>query len=120
MYHSSLFSGTIPNETNLRNPGMEPETWPVLADPLFWLLTAASLATAAAPALPRPVGKRKAIAIAALWATISGISVTLFGVLPALASALFSLLSGALLLAASLVFSGIRSMPNRRYEERKP
>ncbi|HHE32795.1 MAG TPA: hypothetical protein ENL07_09300 [Chlorobaculum parvum] len=92
----------------------------MLTEPLFWILTAASLATASAPALMRSISKTKAIAITAIWAILTGSSAFFFGLLPALATALVSLLLGLLLFALSLVISGIKSMPNQRFEDRKP
>lgn len=99
---------------------MGSETWHLLHEPIYWLLTASSAATAATPAFLRSISKAKAVTIALLWTTLCGITIIMFGLTPGLTTALFSLLIGLLLSVASLVMSGIKSMPNQRFEDRKP
>jgi len=66
----------------------------------------------------RTISRMRVIAIVMLWLAICTVTLTRFGLLPALATALISGVWGVLLLIASLIFSGIRSMPNQRFEER--
>ena len=99
---------------------MEPDIWHVLHEPIYWLLTASSVATAATPAFLHSISKAKAITIVLLWTTFCGITLIMFGLIPGLATALFSMIIGLLLLAVSLVMSGIKSMPNQRFEDRMP
>lgn len=87
-------------------------------EPAYWLLSAGCLCVASLPAMMRKITKARAIAIAALWLALCIATIWQFGLLPGLATALISGLWGAILLAASLIFSGIRSMPNQRFEER--
>lgn len=99
---------------------MEPEIWHILHEPIYWLLAASSIATAATPAFLRSISKTKAVTIALFWTSLCGITLIMFGLIPGLATVIFSLLIGLLLFAASLVMSGIKSMPNQRFEDRKP
>lgn len=116
MYHSALFSGILQQ----KHLAMESVCWHSVHEPLYWLLSAATLATAATPAFLRSISKTQTVAITALWLTLCTVTLLMFNLLPALATTLVSLLTGIVLLAASLVFSGIKSMPNQRFEERKP
>jgi len=89
-----------------------------LNEPIYWFLTAGCLGVASIPALVRTISRMRVIAIVMLWLAICTVTLTRFGLLPALATALISGVWGVLLLIASLIFSGIRSMPNQRFEER--
>jgi len=90
----------------------------LLHEPLYWLLTAGCLSVASLPALMRSIAKARAIAIVALWLALCAATIWKFGLLPGVATALISGLWGVILLVASLIFSGIKSMPNQRFEER--
>jgi hypothetical protein len=89
-----------------------------LQDPIYWLLGALCAATASMPAMIRSIGKTGALAIAAFW--LAGCAAVLwrFGLLAGFAAMAGSALLGILLLAASLIRSGIKSMPNQRFEDR--
>jgi hypothetical protein len=90
----------------------------LLHDPAYWLLTTGCLCAASIPALTRSIGKMRLIAIAALWLALCAATFWRFGAMPALATTLISGAWGVVLLVASLIFSGIKSMPNQRFEER--
>jgi len=90
----------------------------ILHEPAYWLLTAGCLSVASIPALMRSIGKMRISAIAALWLALCATTFWRFGAMPALATTLISGLWGVVLLIASLIFSGIKSMPNKRFEER--
>jgi len=90
----------------------------ILHEPAYWILTAGCVCIASIPALMRSIGKMWLIAIVALWLGLCAATLWRFGVLPALATTLISGVWGVMLLIASLLFSGIKSMPNRRFEER--
>lgn len=87
-------------------------------EPAYWLLSAGCLCVASLPALTRSIAKTKAIAIVALWLALCIATIWQFGLLAGLATTLISAVWGVILLAASLIFSGIRSMPNQRFEDR--
>lgn len=90
----------------------------VLHEPIFWLFAAACLAISSIPSLLRSIDRRKAAIIVTLWAMACGTIYILFGTIPAIISALCSAVWGAFLLAASLIRSGVKSMPNNRFENR--
>ncbi|MGC8773652.1 MAG: hypothetical protein ACP5R6_00050 [Chlorobaculum sp.] len=90
----------------------------ILHEPAYWFLTAGCLCIASIPALMRSIAKGKAIAIVALWLALCITTLWQFGLLPGLATTLISAVWGVMLLVASLIFSGIKSMPNQRFEER--
>ncbi|RXK88933.1 hypothetical protein EST62_01375 [Chlorobaculum sp. 24CR] len=87
-------------------------------EPAYWLLSAGCLSVASLPALMRKITKARAVAIAALWLALCAATIWQSSLLPGLATTLISAVWGVILLAASLIFSGIRSMPNQRFEER--
>jgi hypothetical protein len=89
-----------------------------LHDPIYWTVAAVCAATASTPALLRSIGKMKAITIAVLWLAGCAAAMLRSGLLPGLAVMAASGLLGILLLAGSLIRSGIKSMPNKRFEER--
>jgi hypothetical protein len=89
-----------------------------LFEPPFWALLAASLAAWAAVALLRPIGRIRLAALLTVWATSTGTTGMLYGAVPAIISAAVTLLAGLAMLLAVLVLSGVKSMPNRRFEER--
>ena len=101
-------------EKNLRKSQM----MTLLHEPAYWLLSAGCLCVASIPALMRSIGKMRLIAIVALWLALCAATLWRFGAMPALWATLLSGLWGLLLLIASLIFSGIKSMPNQRFEER--
>jgi len=90
----------------------------ILHEPSYWLLSAGCLCTASLPALMRKIAKARAIAVVALWLALCAATLWRFGVMPGVATTLISGAWGVILLIASLIFSGIKSMPNRRFEER--
>lgn len=90
----------------------------ILHEPSYWLLLAGCLCVASLPALMRKIARARAIAIITLWLSLCIATIWQFGLLPGLATALISGVWGVILLVASLIFSGIKSMPNRRFEER--
>jgi hypothetical protein len=87
-------------------------------EPAYWLLSAGCLCAASIPALMRKIGKARAVAIVALWLALCIATIWQSGLLPGLATTLISAVWGVMLLVASLIFSGIKSMPNQRFEER--
>lgn len=89
-----------------------------LYEPIWWMLTGGCVAIASSPAFLRSIDKTRALVILSLW--LVGCTATLlrFGLLPAGVTTVISALLGMLLLGGSLVLSGIRSMPNQRFEER--
>lgn len=87
-------------------------------EPTFWVLATASLTACGSVAFMRTIGRIHAISILIVWACATGTVFLLYGTFPALLTAACSLLVGALLMIASLTWSGIRSMPNRRFEDR--
>lgn len=87
-------------------------------EPTFWVLATASLTACGSIAFMRTIGRVHAIATLLVWACGTGTVYLLYGTFPAFLTAAFSLLVGALLMVASLTWSGVRSMPNRRFEER--
>jgi multidrug transporter EmrE-like cation transporter len=89
-----------------------------LFEPAFWVLLVASLSAWANAALTRSVGRIRGAALFAVWAGASGTTYLLFGILPAVISAACSSLVGIILIVASIVWSGVKSMPKRRFEER--
>jgi hypothetical protein len=64
------------------------------------------------------VGKLSAIAIASLWLASCTVILFRFGLIPGLSTLAISGLLGLLLMVLSLIRSGIRSMPNQRFEDR--
>jgi hypothetical protein len=89
-----------------------------LFEPAFWMLLFASLSAWANAALTRSAGPIRVASLLAVWAGASGTTYLLYGVLPAIISAACSFLVGIILIVASLVCSGVTSMPKRRFEER--
>jgi uncharacterized membrane-anchored protein len=89
-----------------------------LHEPAFWLLAAAAFAISSIPSMMRSIGKKRIASIVLLWVTACSATCLLFGTLPAILSAIASLVWGAMLLAASLIRSGVKSMPNNRFENR--
>lgn len=89
-----------------------------LTEPGWWMLTAACTGAASLPGIVRSIGKRTALAILALWIVLCAAVLLRFSLVPTIATAALSGLIGTLFLIASLIFSGIRSMPNQRFEER--
>jgi len=53
-----------------------------------------------------------------LWVSACSATCLLFGTMPAILSAIVSLVWGVTLLIASLIRSGVKSMPNNRFENR--
>jgi hypothetical protein len=90
----------------------------ILHEPTYWLLTAGCLGIASIPALMRSIAKMKIIAIAALWLALCAAMLWRFGLLPGVATMLISGGWGIILFIASLIRSGIKSMPNKRFEKR--
>jgi hypothetical protein len=89
-----------------------------LHDPIWWFATAVCAVTASMPSLMHSIGKTKLFTVTVLWLAGSATAILRSGLLPGLAVMAGSGLLGILLLAGSLIFSGIRSMPNQRFEER--
>jgi hypothetical protein len=87
-------------------------------EPPYWLLLLTALIAAISPSCMRRIGRTRAIALLVAWAGAEGTSWALYGSAPALISTGLSLLAGGVALVASLVWSGVKSMPNRRFEER--
>lgn len=87
-------------------------------EPTWWALFLASLTACGAGALMRSIGWMRALALLSVWAGATGTSSLICGTFPALLSAGLSALAGAILLAVSIVWSGVKSMPKRRFEER--
>lgn len=87
-------------------------------EPAYWLLSASCLCVASLPALMRKIPRARAIAVVSLWLALCIATIWQSGLLPGLATTLISGVWGVILLATSLIFSGIKSMPNRRFEER--
>lgn len=90
----------------------------LMHEPVFWILTAACMAISSIPSMMRTIRKMRIILIAMLWLGICGATYMLFGALPAIISAVASVVWGTLLLIASLILSGLKSMPNNRFENR--
>jgi hypothetical protein len=90
----------------------------ILHEPAYWLLSVGCLCVASLPALIRSITKTKAIVIVALWLALCIATTWQFGLLAGLATTLISAVWGVILLAVSLIFSGIKSMPNQRFEDR--
>jgi len=90
----------------------------VLHEPAFWLLAAVAFAMSSIPSTMRSIGKKRITSIVLLWGSACIAICLLFGTLPALLSAIVSLVWGAMLLIASLIRSGVKSMPNNRFENR--
>ncbi len=89
-----------------------------LFETAFWMLLGASLSAWAAAALLRPIGTVRLASLMVVWLSATGTTGVLYGTVPALVSGAASLLAGVAMFAASLVWSGVKSMPNRRFEER--
>ncbi len=89
-----------------------------LNQPIFWLLAAACIAISSIPSRLRSIDRKKAALIATLWASACGATYLLYGTLPAILSATCSAVWGTLFLTASLIRSGVKSMPNNRFENR--
>ncbi len=89
-----------------------------LFEPAFWALFVASLSAWANAAFTRSVGRIRAVALLVVWAGASGTTGLLYGSFPAIISAACSLTTGIFLIVASLVWTGVKSMPKRRFEER--
>ncbi|NTW52832.1 MAG: hypothetical protein HGB22_09630 [Chlorobiaceae bacterium] len=86
-----------------------------LHEPLFWLLAAACLAISSTPSVMRSIGKKRIISIVMLWASACVAIYLLYGTVSTILATTVSAGWGALLLAASLIRSGLKSMPNNRF-----
>jgi len=89
-----------------------------ISEPAYWMLLAASLSACCAAAFMQRICRIRGAALLSVFAGASGTTWLLFGPIAAIISASFSAAIGLVLLIASLVRSGIRSMPNSRFEER--
>ena len=89
-----------------------------LFEPAFWTLLAASLTAWSSTAFLRPIGRIRLASLLTVWIAATGTTGLLYGAVTAIISAIASLLAGLAMLSAVLVWSGVKSMPNRRFEER--
>ena len=117
MYSFSLFSETGAMNKRPENPAKS-SMMTLLHEPAYWLLLAGCLGVASIPALMRSIGKMRLVAIAALWLALCAATLWRFGAMAGVVTTLISGAWGAVLLVTSLLFSGIKSMPNQRFEER--
>lgn len=81
----------------------------------WWITMAVAMAAASLPALLKSLRRLPMLLIFALWLAALIFMAVNAGIFTALASGGFSLLWGFLLMLASLLFSGIRQMANKRY-----
>lgn len=89
-----------------------------LFEPAFWMLLAASLSSWASVAFMRSIGKLRFAALLTIWIAATVCTGLLYGIFSALISAAISLVAGMVMLLAGLVWSGVKSMPNQRFEDR--
>jgi len=89
-----------------------------LFEPSFWMLLAASLSAWTSLALLRSIGKIRMAAALTVWTAATGTTFLICGGFAATLSAALSVVAGGSLLIGSLIRSGVKSMPNRRFEER--
>lgn len=87
-------------------------------EPTYWVLLASSLTACVSISFMRTIGRVRAAAVVTVWASSTGTIYILYGPFPALFAAGCSLVAGAALMIASMAWSGVKSMPNQRYEDR--
>ena len=86
-----------------------------LSNTTWWVILAGAMAAATLPSLLKSLGMFSLLLIILLWfSAVFGMYVTA-NIPAALAGAAISLFWGALLMVASLIFSGLRQMANKRY-----
>jgi hypothetical protein len=90
-----------------------------MSEPVFWALALAALTAAGSTSFMRRIGKPRLISLLTVWAGSVASILLLYGTIPAVLTASVTGTAGGLLLIISLIRSGISSMPNQRYEERK-
>lgn len=89
-----------------------------LREPAFWALFIVALSAAATPSMLRKIGRTRTVSLLSVWCGAIATTFLLYGSTATFMSAALSLFMGVLLLLSSLIRSGLKSMPNRRFEER--
>jgi hypothetical protein len=89
-----------------------------LDEPAFWALFVAALSASATPSMLRKAGGARLVSLLSVWSGATATTGLLYGSTATLISAALSITAGIVLLIASLILSGLKSMPNKRFEKR--
>ncbi|MEI6847664.1 MAG: hypothetical protein WCK32_06460 [Chlorobiaceae bacterium] len=89
-----------------------------LSELAFWLPAALSISAFAILSFKKSIGKATLAGTFLIWVMAAATTFVCYGTLPALFSAAFSGSTGMLFVIASLIHSGLTSLPKRRFEDR--
>jgi hypothetical protein len=89
--------------------------WYFLSNTTWWIILAVAMVVTTLPSLLKSLRIVPLLLIIALWFSALFSMLLISNIWAALAGAAISLFWGLLLMVASLIFSGVRQMANKRY-----